>query len=217
MNPTEQQQKDLLIGTLLGDGNLQTETNGRNWRYGALHKAEHKEYLDHKYSVLKPLCKNSPMFSEIEDPRTNKVYERWYFNTTVNDSLRHYGNLFYSYDKKTKKWMKNVPKNIRLFLTPRAIAYWYMDDGSVKWLGHSNAMRICTESFSKDEVIRLQSVLSEKFKLETTLMKKTTQGKLVGHRIAIDEKNSSTLREIIRPYLVDCMKYKVTDGNKSHL
>ena len=42
-----QQQKDLLFGTLLGDGSLQTE-NGNTWRYRALHKKDPKDYLFHK-------------------------------------------------------------------------------------------------------------------------------------------------------------------------
>jgi hypothetical protein len=50
------QQRDLIIGTLLGDGNLQTETQGRTWRYRALQKAEHQPYLDHKYTILKDYC-----------------------------------------------------------------------------------------------------------------------------------------------------------------
>ena len=46
------QQKDLIFGTLLGDGNLQTANNGRTWRYRAIQKKEHKNYLFHKYQVL---------------------------------------------------------------------------------------------------------------------------------------------------------------------
>lgn len=212
-----QEQKDLLIGTLLGDGNLQTQTDGRTWRYRALHKAEHKEYLFHKYSVLQLLCTSPPIYDEIVDSRTNKLSKRWYFNTIVHNSLRHYKNLFYSFDPKTNKFVKDVPKNIELFLTPRAIAYWYMDDGSIKWLGKSNAMRICTESFSKEGLFRLQTALKNRFNLETSLVKKTNKGILVGYRIAINERNASNLREIIRPYLVECMKSKVSDGNKGHL
>jgi len=190
-----EQQKDLLIGTLLGDGNLQTETSGRTWRYRALHKAEHKEYLFHKYSVLQPLCKSPPIYAAIVDSRTNKLCQRWYFNTTVNNSLRHYGNLFYSFDPKTNKLVKNVPKNIELFLTPRAIAYWYMDDGSLKWLGKSNAMRICTESFSKEGLFRLQTALKNRFNLETSLVKKTNEGNIWGLAVVILRCQSSYMLE----------------------
>ena len=47
-----QLQKDLLFGSLLGDGNLQTNSNGKTWRYRAIHKSQHKEYLFHKYEKM---------------------------------------------------------------------------------------------------------------------------------------------------------------------
>jgi hypothetical protein len=215
--PLTQEQKDLLAGTLLGDGNLQTETQGRTWRYRALHKSEHVDYLQHKYEILKEFCTTLPVYSEVLDNRTNKSYKRWNFNTTIQNSFRHYGNIFYTYDAQQKKMIKHVPLNIRQLLTPRAIAYWYMDDGSIKWLGHSNAMRICTESFNETDVSRLKNALKDLYDIDTQLTQKTTENKFVGYRLSINEENSSKFRELIKPYLVDCMRYKVSDGNKGHL
>jgi len=224
-----QEQKDLLIGTLLGDGNLQSNTKGQTWRYRALHKAKHKEYLDHKYSVLETLCSSPPSFQKIFDDRTpissqarnkakaQKNYERWFFNTRLDDCFRHYGNLFYTLDQKTNLMIKDVPKTIELFLTPKAIAYWYMDDGALKWKGKSNAMRICTESFSEEGVNRLQNALKNRYGIETTKVTKTNNNVFVGYRIGINEANSTKFRELIQPYLIDCMKYKVSDGNKGQL
>lgn len=210
-----QHQKDLLIGTLLGDGNLQTGTDGRSWRYRALNKD--KEYLFHKYEVLQPLCGSPPTYGETFDERTGKTYNRWSFNTLVWGSLRHYGNLFYEFDSSKQKMIKDVPENIELFLTPRAVAYLYMDDGALKWKYHSNAMIICTESFSTHGVLRLQKALKSRYNIQTTLTKKTRDKVFVGYRLAINEKNSTPFRELIRPYLVDSMKYKVSDGNYGHL
>jgi hypothetical protein len=116
---------------------------------------------------------------------------------------------------------KDVPKNIKLYLTPAAIAYWYMDDGALKWLGHSNAMRICTESFSEEGVYRLKSALhlieTILFNIQTQLVRKTNLGSFVGYRIAINEKNSAAFCELIKPYVIDCMCYKVSNGQKGHL
>lgn len=212
-----QEQKDLLVGTLLGDGNLQSETKGRTWRYRALHKNEHREYLFHKYDVLKNLCNTEPHLSEVLDTRTNKVYKRWLFNTLVQDSLRYYGKMFYKYDPKTNRFIKDVPIPIEKILTPRAIAYWYMDDGSLKWLGNSNAMRICTESYNDHGVRRLKKALKTIYDIETQLTRKTNQGVLVGYRLAINERNSQPFRQLIEPYLIDCMRYKVSDGSQGHL
>lgn len=213
------EQKDLIFGTLLGDGNLQTETQGRTWRYRALQKAEHKPYLDHKFSILESLCipGSLPSYSKTLDERTNKLSERWYFNTLTQDCLRFYGNMFYTYDKTKGRFIKDVPKNLSQHLTPRAIAYMYMDDGSLKWSGHSNAMRICTESFSVDGVKLIQKVFKNKYNIDTNLEKKTLSDGTFGQRISIPEKSSEKFRELIQEYLVDCMKYKVSDGDKGHL
>lgn len=215
MTKLKQNQKNLIIGTLLGDANLQTETNGRTWRYRALHKAEHKEYLIHKYNILINLCTCAPIYEEIFDQRTNKNYRHFYFNTFIDPSLRFYANLFY--ENKDSKFIKVIPKNIEKWLNAEVLAYWYMDDGSLKWLGKSNAMRICTENFSYRCVKRLQKALLNKFSLDLTLLKVKKKSKILGHRLYINEANSKTFRELIRPYLLDSMKYKVSDGNKNHL
>jgi len=46
-----EQQINLIIGTLLGDGSLQTYTNGESWRYRATHEEAHKEYIQQKFNV----------------------------------------------------------------------------------------------------------------------------------------------------------------------
>jgi len=209
--------RDLIVGSLLGDGNLQTETKGRTWRYRALQKAEHRAYLEHKYAIIADMCSSPPIYGEVLDERTGKIAKRWYFNSKVDSSLRYYGNLFYREDPETGRMVKDVPKNIKQLLTPRAIAFWYMDDGSIKWLGHSNAMRICTESFSTEGVKRLQKALENSFNIKTNLVRKTRDNVFIGYDLAINEPNSTAFRELIRPYLVDCMRYKVSDGKRGHL
>lgn len=216
------EQRDLVVGTLLGDANLQTESQGRTWRYRALQSAEQEAYLDHKFQIMRNLCNmDKPVYDETRDERTNKVYKRYYFNTRTHASLRFFGNMFYTYDKKTNRMVKDVPVRIEKYLTPAAVAYWYMDDGSLQWPGNSNAMRICTESFSNDGVFRLQKALKNLYNIQPTLIEKNkiVEGKkvLVGFRMAINEGQSAAFRELIKPHLVDSMKYKVSDGNKGHL
>jgi recombination protein RecA len=213
-----QEQKDVVVGTLLGDGNLQTNNNGRTWRYRALHKKEHEQYLDKKYEILKPLCTSPPVYSDIFDQRTGKTYQRKYFNTIVSSSLIFYGNAFYTYDATSNKMIKDVPVTIEKLLTPRAIAYWYMDDGNLKEVNYGNAMRICTESFSVEGVNRLRKALANYGIEHTSLnVKRNSQKIITGYRLIIREKSAVAFRDLIEPYLVPCMRYKVTDGNKGHL
>lgn len=214
-----QLQKDLIFGSLLGDGNLQTNSNGKTWRYRAIQKSEHKEYLLNKYEILKNLCGVTvvPKENEILDKRTNKLIKRWSFNTLTNTSLKFFGNLFYRYDSNKQKWIKKVPLKIQTFLNPRALAYFYMDDGALKWLGHSNAMRICTENFCLEDIHRIKNALKNLYNIDTNLTKKKLKNEEIRFRILIPEKSSNSFRELIKPYLIECMKYKVSDGNYGHL
>lgn len=219
MVPFNQEHKDLIFGSLLGDGNLSTETQGRTWRFRVGHAETFKPYTMHKYDILKPYCGSPPILNVTEpDPRTGKIYKRWTFNTLVADQLKFYGDMFYRYNPKTQRFEKDAPSlnNIKKNLTPRALCYLYMDDGAIKSLGHSNGMRICTERFSIEGVTRIQTALRDLYGLNVTLTKKVAFGE-ERKRISILEKDSTTFRNLIQPYLVDRMKYKVSDGNRGHL
>lgn len=198
-------QFDLLIGSLLGDANLQTENN-RTWRARFIHKAIHEPYIRHKYELLSTFCNTEPKYSSYFDNRTQKTYSRYQFNTLTSSHFRFLAGMFYIQENGV--WVKIVPKNIKKFLTPRALAYWYMDDGALKWKGHSNAVRLCTDSFSSSEVYILKSALEENFKLKCSIQKK--DGK---NRISILEESYLELKSLIFPYLLPCMYYKFPDGN----
>jgi hypothetical protein len=204
-----QLQKDLILGTLLGDGNLQTgRVDGGTWRYRAIHKTAHQSYLFHKYDVLKDFCGSPPKLSSYVDPRTKKEYTRYSFQTLAVDDFRYYGNLFYE-QQSDNSWKKIIPSNIGPILTPQALAYWYMDDGALKWRGKSNAVRLCTDSFSTDEILLLKETLETKFSLKVSLQKKDSV-----QRLCILEESYPILKELIAPYLLPCMYYKFPDGNK---
>lgn len=204
-------QKNLLVGTLLGDGNLQTLNAGRSWRYRAVHKSAHQSYIEYKYEVLKNFCESPPRFSSFLDSKTKKVYSRFSFQTLSTDEFRYYGNLFYKKDN-NNLFKKFVPSNIENLLTPEAFAYWYMDDGALKWRGKSNAVRLCTDSFSTSEITLLKNVLQDKFSLKVSLQKKDDI-----QRLCILEESYATLRNLILPYLLPSMYYKFPDGNKGVL
>lgn len=210
MNTTfTQLQKDLLVGCLLGDANLQTN-NGQLWRAQFLHKAIHLPYIEHKYLILKEFCNQKPTYSSFYEERTNKAYGRYSFNTLTTDNFRFLGNLFYQNENGT--WKKHVPRNIKKLLTPAALAYWYMDEGALKWQGHSNAVRLCTDSFSPSEVNVLKEALQENFNLKCSLQTKNNIC-----RISILEESYLTLRDLVLPHLLPSMYYKFPDGNRGVL
>lgn len=199
-----QLQKDILVGCLLGNANLQTD-NGQLWRAQFLHKAIHLPYIEHKYLALKEFCNQKPLYASYYDEKTKKTYDRYSFVTITTDNFRFWGNMFYK--NQNGIWKKKVPKNIKKFLTPRALAYWYMDDGALKWQGHSNAVRLCTDSFSVSEVNLLKEALQENFQLKCSLQSKNNI-----NRISILEESYLTLRDLVLPHVLPSMYYKFPDG-----
>jgi len=108
-----QEQFDLIVGTTLADGNLSTHSQtARTWRYRAIQKKEHQEYLFHKYGILENLCGSPPSFSTVFDKRTQKNYFRHLFNTLTFSKFNALGQAFYSYDPSSQVFVKDVPKNI---------------------------------------------------------------------------------------------------------
>ena len=192
------EQREVLVGILLGDANLQTESNGRTYRLRVTQAEQNKDYLFALYELFKPLVNTPPkLYVYRPDKRTNNSSRRWTFATTQHGCFRFYGKQFYVDGK------KRVPPIIDKWLTPRSLAYWYMDDGAQKWRGRSLGVRLCTDGFGSNEVRKLATILSTKYELKTSL-----QAKGSGLRIYISSISYGNLRHVIYPYLLPSMLYK---------
>lgn len=106
-------------------------------------------------------------------------------------------------DNITYKRRKKVPNLIHRWLTPRAIAYWYMDDGAQKWKGKSLGVRFCTDNFSLSETETLARVLRSKYLLKTSLQKKASY-----YRIYVSSDSYKVLKNLIGDFLIPSMIYK---------
>jgi hypothetical protein len=209
-----QEHKDILFGTLLGDGNLQTFSQGNLWRYRALQSKDQLEYLTHKYEILKDFCSTGIIYGEVWDERTGKLTKRNYFNTVVVEGFSLYAKMFYTYDENTGKYVKDVPKNVAEHLTPRALAYLHQDDGALKMKG-SAALRICTESFSQAGVQRLSDAIKANFGIETSLAPKYREvegglKEIAGYRLYIPTRSGKAFCDLIRSYVVESLEYKLS-------
>ena len=191
------QQKEILVGILLGDGNLETDNGGKTYRLRVLQSEQHKEYLFHLYEIFKKFVNTPPKESICFDKRTKRYYKRWSFATTQQSCFRFYGQQFYSCGVKT------VPKRIGKWLTPRAFAYWYIDDGAQKWIGKSLGTRLCLDNFTFQEVKDLATLLYDKYGIATS-----TQRKGKGLRIYIRSGSYEILCRLVLPQLLPSMQYK---------
>lgn len=191
-------QREVLVGILLGDACLRTDSNGRTFRLSISQCEAHKEYVFHLYEIFKDLVTFLPVRYIFKDKRNpKKEYFRWSFSTTQQGCLRFYARQFY------KDGEKRVPKLIHKYLQPRSIAYWYMDDGAQKWKHRSKGVRFCTDNFTLLDVQHLARVLQTRYALKVSLQKK---GK--NFRIYVSSYSFHKMKPLIYPYLIESMRYK---------
>nr|YP_009105633.1 putative LAGLIDADG endonuclease [Xylochloris irregularis]YP_009105673.1 putative LAGLIDADG homing endonuclease [Xylochloris irregularis]AIT94374.1 putative LAGLIDADG endonuclease [Xylochloris irregularis]AIT94375.1 putative LAGLIDADG homing endonuclease [Xylochloris irregularis] len=152
-------QKQVLIGTLLGDASLQWSESKARTTCRVRFVQKNKAYIDHLSHVFSPFVATPPQLRKDADV--------WYFNTRQYASFRFYGLLFY--DKTTNK--KIIPRSIQRWLTPVSVAYWFMDDGSAKWRNQSSGVRFCTDCFEEEDVRRLAKALALAFGVKTSVVR----------------------------------------------
>ena len=189
-------QKEILIGTLLGDGCL--EKNGKNVRLRIDHGLNQKDYLDWKYKEFKNLATNKPrMIKGMLHQETKKFYRRWHFSTFSFFELNDYWYKFY-FQKR-----KRIPYNIlELLKSSLSLAVWFMDDGYKR--NDCNALRISTDCFNIKEQRLLQECLKKNFKIRTNIHKK---GKF--WNIYIPSQEAKKFCRIIKPHILPSMEYKI--------
>ena len=204
-------QRQVLVGLLLGDGCLRNHNRSgkktNSYFLTCLQSDKHRDYLFHLYEIFKEFTLQPPRYYEFTDPRhEGKTYKRWSFSTTLHSCFKFYGQQFYNEelhkDRRTQR-VKRVSPLISRLLTPRSLAYWYMDDGAAKWQGRSLAARLCTDNFTLTEVRLLMGCLENKFSLQCTVQKKDGRP-----RIYIRHGSYPTLKNLIGKHLIPSMEHK---------
>ena len=98
---------------------------------------------------------------------------------------------------KKKGWVLR-PKNINELLTPRALAYWFMDDGTYTFNRSQNDpqryYRFSTQSFPLEDQALLVQVLRDNFDIDATIQKQRSQ-----YLLYIRSKSTNRLVDWIRP------------------
>ena len=191
-----QRQKEILVGTMLGDGHL--EQNGRGVRLRVDHGMAQQDYVLWKYQEFQKFATNRPRVIKSFHKKEQKVYERLHFSTYSNGIFQDWRDLFY------KNKIKIIPKNInKILVSPLSLAVWIMDDGYKR--NDCNAIRINTDLFQLNEQKLLVDCLKSNFWIDSVIHKK---GKT--YNIYVPVKSSKRFCEIIKPYILDSLLYKVS-------
>ncbi len=192
--PLTSRQHDILIGSLLGDGNLQPLDSGRA-RLRWDHSVKQAEYLRWKYSEFANFIHLPPAPLNRFNPIFRNTYQYMRCQSLATDVFGDYYRLFY------QNKVKIVPDVIAEWLTsPLSLAVWYMDDGSLDDWGSAEIYL----SFTVAEAELLLHTLQRNFGLRGSVH----DHKCVHFYFPVAE--TKKLVEQVRPFVLPIFDYKLT-------
>jgi recombination protein RecA len=195
-----EQQLQVVLGSLLGDGNLSPNRQGRSGvRFRLGHGARQHAYLDWKTSLLGNIGHSTRVSAKgakfVDFTPLPELYELW--------SAVYFGGKKVISDEYLKA------------LTPLGLAIWYADDGSFslrsaglqqRTEGGSGRIEICVEAMSEGSRVRMRDYLQDVWGLEVRLRSAGARRKAV---LVFSTASSARFCEIVAPFVPESMSYKL--------
>jgi len=135
------------------------------------------------------------------DKRRDKTVDRFNYRLT----LFTFSSFIWIHDGFYLTNKKQVPNWISEFITPLGLAHWIMQDGSRQ---KGQGMNLATNSFTYEECDKLAKILTNNFGIKTSVVK---SGKPNQWKLSIWKQSLPLLREIIFPFFIPEMMYKIND------
>ncbi len=202
------QQRQVVFGSLMGDGCLSANTQGRTGtRFRMGHGAEQEAYLDWKVSLL----------GNIGCSRTTNEKGAVFADFTPLPELAELREAMYFGDGK-----KHLSWEFLKQLTPLSLAVWYMDDGcftvrskgaQARTEGGSGRIEICVEAMGQGSRERLVDHLRDHYGLDVKLDRRGSREISV---IKFTTAASAQFQEIVAPYVHESMAYKLLPRFQGH-
>jgi len=189
-----ERQKQFIYGGLLGDlCAVKPKGKNRNAYLSVNHSSKQAEYVQFKYSILKPFVRVPPRI--IQNFGWGK--ELIAFHTLCHPEFTEIYNICYQGGRKTISWdwLLKIHSSF-------ALAIWYMDDGSL----NKSAATINTHSFSEDEQLILQEWLQKRWKIYTIIKQDNRRKRFF---LFFHAKERDKFFDLIRPYVIPSMRYKI--------
>lgn len=182
-----QEQKEYVFGTLLGDGNLQKF--GKSITGRTNHSIKQESYCKYKQSKLSNLT-YEVKYTNKTLKESSKIYKQCYFCFKPNTELIPIYNMFYQNGK------RDVPTDLTL-LTPKAMAWWFMDDGTA---AGRCSISIATCSFSLEGLLRLKDYLKQTYDIAVTIQR--------DFKLYFKAESAIKFYYLVRDYITKDMMYK---------
>lgn len=132
--------REILLGSLLGDGSLKIHKPYRNARFSFRHSIQQREYFFWKVSRLKEISNELCWWEQEKNGLGGKMLR---YQSRASEALTE---LYKETHEKNRlvirrKWLNQ--------LTPQSLAVWWIDDGSLITNGRRGVL--CTDPFTYEE------------------------------------------------------------------
>jgi len=199
-------QHSILVGTLLGDANLQINKGCRNAYFKLVHGPKQLEYLKWKGSVF------SSYFNTLEPYSwDNKWGTSYQLRTRALPVFTKYHTLFYSRPREECRpsvFPKKVTEEILSYVDELALAIWYCDDGSPNVeKGHwRNSMTLALGGMEEAEYSMIEAWFKN---IVPKVKRKECPSNCVVLKFGVD--GSEVLANKIYKHIPPSMQYKIKD------
>lgn|SRR3989338_1007901 len=134
--------RDVILGSVLGDGSLKVHKAYRNARFSFRHSEVQEEYFFWKVSELKEVSAGSDVWRQEDKGGWGKNKLR--YQSAALESLTELYSLTHDHGRFRirRKWLNQ--------LSPLSLCIWWLDDGS---LLNGKQGVLCTDSFPYEELL----------------------------------------------------------------
>lgn len=152
--------KEIILGSLLGDGSLKINAGYKNARFAFRHSVHQKDYFFWKAEELKEISGDSYFWKQKPDGFGG---EKLRYQSLALNQLTELYHLTHKKDKFVAQ-----PKWLNL-LTPLSLSVWWLDDGSLIVNGRRGV--ICTDPFPYEFQQALANYLDKKWEIKVKIGK----------------------------------------------
>jgi|SRR3989344_6452790 len=194
--------KEIIFGSILGDGSLKLHKPYKNARFSFKHSVKQRDYFLWKAKELEEISSEKNIWEQKND---GFGLDKIRFQSRALEELTDLYKLTHRKNKLVikRKWLNKM--------SPLSLAVWWMDDGSIIANGRKGV--ICTDSFDLESQKLLANYLKKVWKVQVSINPITRNYKSDVKKyyrlwISSSEELKKFLRIILPHIKIESMLYK---------
>lgn len=206
MNSTEL--RGYLTGLILGDGTINKGVQKRSFEI----KSINEDFIMQIYKDITS-CSDFDVMVKYVEAYTDKNWVNHKANYTLTIKAHPYFNKKYNYFYDDYRKRRITTESLH-WLTLQGLANWYMSDGYICLVGKTKGfirdrrVDLCTDRYKKEDVVKIQTYLKNKWGWDTSLIKRKTNQKVM-YRLRFTKISAQDFLYQIHPYIVPSFHYKL--------